>query len=83
MNYKTISMKTKMNSLVFHLIAGTLIIVAIMATALSLFSVVFATGYVETSKTCAEHLVMFLVAMPIALLTIKGASVFFRTYRYD
>lgn len=76
-------MKTKINSLLFHIIAGTLIIVAIMATALSFFSVVFATGYVETSKTCAEHIVMFLICMPIALLTIKGAGVFFRTYRYD
>ena len=76
-------MKKKMNSLVFHIIAGTLIIVAIMATALSFFSVVFATGYVPTLQTCAEHIVMFLICMPIALLTIKGASVFFRTYRYD
>ena len=72
-----------MNSLLFHIIAGTIIVVSIMATALSFFSVVFATGYVETSKTCAEHLVVFLVAMPIALLTIKGGFVFFRTYRYD
>ncbi len=76
-------MKVKMNSLLFHIIAGTLIIVSIMATALAFFSVVFATGYVQTSKTCAEHIVMFLICMPIALITIKGASVFFKTYRYD
>jgi len=76
-------MKVKMNSLLFHIIAGTLIIVAIMSTALSFFSVLFATGYVPTSQTCAQHLVGFLICMPIALLTIKGASVFFKTYRYD
>lgn len=76
-------MKTKMNSLVFHLIAGTLISVAIMATALSVFTIIFATGYVETQQTCAQHLVGFLICMPISLLTIKGIYVFFRAYRYD
>jgi hypothetical protein len=76
-------MKKKINSLVFHIIAGTLIIVSIMSIALAFFSVVFATGYVQTSKTCAEHIVMFLICMPIALITIKGIYVFFRTYRYD
>jgi hypothetical protein len=76
-------MKTKVNSLVFHLIAGTLIIVAFIATILSIIHVVLATGIVYSGFTCAQHLVGFLIAMPISLLTIKGSGVFFRTYRYD
>lgn len=76
-------MKVKMNSAIFHIIAGTLIIVAFVATILSIIHVVLATGVVYSGFTCAKHLVGFLICMPISLLTIKSTVVFFKTYRYD
>jgi hypothetical protein len=38
---------------------------------------------VPTSQTCAQHTIGFLICMPIALITIKLTSNFFKTYRYD